>query len=441
MACCIIIFSSSCKKYLDAKTDKTLVIPSTLNDVQALLDFYSLMNGNYPSLGNESDDNYYLLNPYFNSRAENAKNRYIWSKDALNDADWTYMYQIVLNANITIETVALQPDSLKNSAKAKSILGAAYFFRAKAFYHVAQYYTVPYNQLTSETLPGIPLRLTSDVTKLTRRATIEQSWQQMISDLKKAIILLPNTNLPLSRPSKTAAYADLANIYLNMDNYKQAEKYADSALQLKNTLMDFNLLDEKQTFPFKRFNPEVIFSSVTQYPGSLSQSNYIVDSLLFQSYETNDLRRNLYYKSNGAGTVGFRGSYDGGNPPFCGIATDEIYLIKAECAARNGYKDIAMEYLNRLLVTRWVTNSFVPFNASSDDEALKIVLTERRKELILRATRWFDLRRLNKDLKFEKTLYRTQNGIQYTLPPNSSRYTFLIPAQVISITDIEQNRR
>lgn len=434
------IFPISCKKYLDAKTDKTLVIPSTLDDARSLFDYYDLLNESYPSVGNESDDNYYLLDDYFNRISIGRQNNYTWAKEAIDDLDWNSMYVIVLNSNVGIETVELQPDSVRKSAKAKTILGTAYFFRALGFYNVVQYYATPYDQATAKISLGIPIRLTSDVSQKTKRSTLEESWQQIISDLKQAISLLPEKNIPLTRPSKTAAYAELANVYLDMNDFKSAEKYADSALFLNNTLLDFNLIDETQLYPFTRYNPQVTFHSVT-YAASLTYTRYHLDSLLYQSYDTNDLRRQLYFKSNGPGTVGFRGSYDGTSEPFNGMANDEVYLIKAECAARNGEVNIAMDFLNRLLITRWITGTFVPLSANTQEEALNIILTERRKELILRGRRWFDLRRLNMDSKFAKTLVRIVNGTKYTLLPNDKRYIFPIPAQVISTTGIEQNAR
>jgi starch-binding outer membrane protein, SusD/RagB family len=347
------IFPVSCKKYLDAKTNKTLVIPSTLNDAKTLLDFYSLMNEDYPSLGNESDDNYYLLDSYFNSRNINTQNNYTWAKEAIDELDWNNMYRIVLSSNVAIETVNLQSDSVRKSAKAKTIIGAAYFFRSLGFYNVVQYYAMPYDLATAKTLPGIPIRLSSDASQVTKRATLEESWQQIINGLKMAISLLPETNISLTRPSKTAAFAELANVYLDMSDFKSAEKYADSALLLNNTLIDYNLIDKTQLYPFTRYNAEVTFQAASTYPGTLIYTHYILDSLLYQSYDINDLRQQLYFKSNGPGTVGFRGSYDGTSEPFNGIANDEVYLIKAECAARNGKVDIAMDFLNRLLVTSW----------------------------------------------------------------------------------------
>jgi len=431
----------SCKKYLDAKTDKQLVIPSSLDDAQALIDFYDAMNSFYPSIGNESDDDFYLLPSYFNSLNVTQRNDYTWAKEVTDEYDWIYLYQNVMNANIAIETVDEQPPAISNSVRAKSIKGEAFFFRAWSFYQAAQYYAPPYDKALTPTLPGIPLRLSSSIAPESTRASLEDTWQQIIKDFKSAAELLPVSNTPLSRPSKAAAYAALARAYLDMDDYELSGKYADSSLQLNPGLMDFNSLDTSLPYPFQRFNQEVIFPCITQLTGMHLQTNYRVDSLLYQSYDTNDLRRKLYFVSNGPGTVGFRGSYDGTRSLFNGLATDEIYLIKAECEARLGSKDSAMADLNILLSTRWITGTFVPLSAATSDEALNIILAERRKELILRGSRWFDLRRLNKDPHFAKTLIRIENGVTYTLPPMDPRYTFLLPVQVIALTGMQQNTR
>jgi starch-binding outer membrane protein, SusD/RagB family len=437
----LIVISPSCKKYLDAKTDKSLVIPSTVEDAQALLDNYQGMNQFFPFVGNLSDDNFYLTDSYFNTQSINYRNYCTWAKEAVDETDWNYMYGMVLNADIAIETINKQSPSLQNSAKANNIKGQALFFRALGLYNVVQYYAAPYDSSTAAKLPGIPLRLSSDATIISTRATLEQSWQQIVSDLKLAIDLLPFSNTILSRPNKISAYAALAEIFLDMSKFKQAGSYADSSLQLNHTLIDYNTLDTTKLYPFTRFNSEVLFSSVTQNIAILTLNNYIVDSLLFQSYDSNDLRRKLYFANNGKGTVGFTGSYDGSSSLFNGIATDEVYLIKAECEAREGLTDNAMAVLNTLLVTRWITGTFIPFIATNADEALNLILTERRKELILRSKRWFDLRRLNKETNHAKTLTRLQNGITYTLPPGDPRYVFPIPVQAVSITGMEQNAR
>lgn len=437
------LFISSCKKFLDAKTNKALVLSETLDDAQALLDHYSLMNTFFPSLGNESDDNYYLPLSYFQTMAVNNRNRHTWAKSALDETSWGFLYQKVLAANIAKETVDKQPEDIRNTQEAKALKGGALYFRATAFYELCQYYTVPYEKSTVAQSLGIPLRLNSAVDPVSTRTTLEESWQQIVKDYKQAILLLPDRNGPLSRPSKAAAYAALTRVCLSMQDYEMAGKYADSALLLHSTLMSFSDIDASAPYPFKRFNPEVIFSSITSSSGAFLPTRYTIDSLLYQSYNNNDLRKELYFTPNttGVGTFGFRGGYDGSTTPFNGLATDEIILIRAECAARSGLTDSAMSDMNRLLVTRWKPGTFVPFTATSSKEALNIVLQERRKELILRGTRWFDLRRLNTEEGYAETLIRNVDGVTYTLPSRDPRYTFLIPAKVIALTGMEQNAR
>jgi hypothetical protein len=433
---------ASCKKFLEAKTDKKLVVPATLQDAQALLDSYSLLNAFYPSIGVQSDDDFYLLYSYWNSIGVVNQNNYLWAKDNFNNNEWRYLYQMVLFTNVALETLEGIPSD-QNGTEWKQIKGAALFFRAYAFYQVAQYYAIPYDKNTAAQSAGIPLKLTSNVSTKIARANLQETYNQIIKDYKEAVQLLPVISSPVSRPSKAAAYGALARTYLTMANYELAEKFADSCLQLANSLIDYNTVNTNSAIPFERFNNEVIFPSVCLGAGMLLASHWNVDSLLYQSYDSNDLRRSIFYKRNGASTFGFKGNYDGttGSSMFNGIAVDEVYLIRAECKARLGDKEGALNDLNTLLITRWKSGTFTGFAASTADEALQIILTERRKELVLRGLRWFDLRRLNKDPETSKTLHRILDGQIYLLPPGDSRYTQYIPQQTIDMTGIEQNAR
>ncbi len=100
-----------------------------------------------------------------------------------------------------------------------------------------------------------------------------------------------------------------------------------------------------------------------------------------------------------------------------------------------------MNDLNALLQKRFKTGFFVPLIAANSTEALNKILDERRKELIFRGTRWTDLRRLNKG-GANITITRTLNGQTYTLAPNSLKYTYLIPTEVIGFNpNMAQNLR
>ncbi|MGN0019982.1 MAG: RagB/SusD family nutrient uptake outer membrane protein, partial [Sphingobacterium hotanense] len=119
----------------------------------------------------------------------------------------------------------------------------------------------------------------------------------------------------------------------------------------------------------------------------------------------------------------------------------ELLLIRAECFARLGKISQALQNLNALLAKRWKSGSFVPFSEKTPEDALKIILDERRKELVFRGLRWSDLKRLNKEPRFAVTLKKTIADKEYVLPPNDNRYVFPIPSAVIKMSGIEQNPR
>ena len=123
-----------------------------------------------------------------------------------------------------------------------------------------------------------------------------------------------------------------------------------------------------------------------------------------------------------------------------GITSDEFYLTRAECFSRANNANKALEDLNTLLSNRWKTGTYTPLANLQGANLLNLILKERRKELIFRALRWNDIRRLNKE-GFNITPIRNLNGTIYTLPPNDPRYALPIPPDVITLSGIPQNNR
>jgi hypothetical protein len=122
-----------------------------------------------------------------------------------------------------------------------------------------------------------------------------------------------------------------------------------------------------------------------------------------------------------------------------------MYLIRAECLARDGNITGAMADVNTLLRSRWKKNgtvsTYVDKTVSNSSAALALILRERRKELPFRGLRWTDIRRLNLEPGFQTTLSRTLNGVTYTLPPGDPRFAFSIPTVEIQLGGIQQNQR
>src|SRR5690606_14105810 len=100
---------------------------------------------------------------------------------------------------------------------------------------------------------------------------------------------------------------------------------------------------------------------------------------LLKSYHEDDLRKSLFFVTNNDGTFSYKAGYNGDDGLFNGLATDELLLIRAECFARLGKTSQAILDLNALLAKRWKSGSFVPFTARTSEDALKIILEERRK--------------------------------------------------------------
>jgi hypothetical protein len=125
---------------------------------------------------------------------------------------------------------------------------------------------------------------------------------------------------------------------------------------------------------------------------------------------------------------------------FGGLATDELYLIRAECKVRAGNLSAALSDLNKLLRSRW-KGKYQDIVLQDQEAVLSIILKERRKELVFRGLRWGDLRRLNRDSRFAVTLTRTLDGQVYQLLPRDKRYVLPIPEQEVTLGGIVQNER
>lgn len=457
----------SCSKFredfLNVKKDPRVSSPSTIADYQALLD-----NGNNnvepdawmniqmsDGFGIISGDECYLTPQVLGSLAASLtlyKNLYLWDKTIylpshdLTRDDWAKAYKRIFYCNMVLNGIDKVGYAPSEKTAFDNVKGSGLFFRSLNLYALAQQYCKPYNEATAKTDPGLPLREDYDVSVKSYRASLFDTYQMIIRDLEIAVPLLPDRPLVKYRPSKPAAWLVLARTYLQMENYEKAGHYAGLALDSWPDLVDFNGLANTGTYVFRPddglTNPEIFFYCYTA--NSLFTTSRInVDTVLLDSYAEDDLRYNIYYAYRPASNnINFTGGYSGSSAFFSGLAADEAWLTRAECLARAGKTNEAMNDLNHLLQYRYDRNSFVPLTAADAEQALRLVLEHRRKELVLRGTRWADLRRLNKDPRFAVTLVRIKaDGQRIDLPPNSPLYVLPIPEAEIDITGMEQNPR
>ncbi|WP_256009117.1 RagB/SusD family nutrient uptake outer membrane protein [Desertivirga xinjiangensis] len=442
MILAVSLLLASCEKYLDLKPNKTLSVPATAGDLQALLDNETAMNTNYPAAGDIASDNL-ILNAADWGKLFFIDDRktYTWEGDAQATQDWSNGYYTIFNANAVLDLV----DKAATGEQHNILKGSALFFRGLSHFQLAQVFTLPYDKATAAATAGLPLRLSSDFNDKTVRSSLEQTYNQIRNDLEQAAGLLPVSSAYKTRPAGAAAFAVLARLNLVLEDYAAAGRWADSCLALQSSLLDYNLLSASAANPFTLFNQEVIFHAINKGNSGVFVANVArVDRELYAAYDGDDLRKGLFFTVGADQGVFFKGDYAGKNNGslFAGITTSEMYLMRAECYAREGKKEEALEWLNKLLIKRRRASSFVPFTAATAEEALGLILQERRKELVFRSgLRWMDLRRLNRDARFAVTLRRVLDGKEYVLGPGHKRYAFLIPEVVVTETGVGQNER
>ena len=344
------------KAFLDEKPSSDLFIPGTLQDLQALLDNDGIMSET-PVLGELSSDNFYVTYLFWQTLSPKERNAYIWAPDIYAGigavGDWNFPYQQVFYANVVLDGINKVAITSSNAQTWNSIKGSALFIRAYAFYNLAQIFAPVYDKNTADDDLGIPLRLNPNVDEASHRSTVNETYTQILSDLLQAKDLLQDS-VPvanLNRPSKPAALALLARVYLSMRVYDKAGAYADSCLLLHGNLIDYNSLSTASRLPFDRSNPETLYQSKllssTDVLKGIVYQGCLVDSNLYQLYNTNDLRSSIFYTANAP--INPKGSYNGTIFLFSGLATDEVLLIRAECAVRTGNVNAGITDLNHLL--------------------------------------------------------------------------------------------
>lgn len=441
-----IAFFTACEKdWLEAKPNQKLVVPTSIQDFQAILDNTSMLS-TVSGGGEVSSDNYYITKDVWDGLPSPIdKNSYVWDKDifaGLSAGDWDTPYRHIFYANNVLDEIDKIKPAPSDQSSWNNVKGSALFYRAFGHFTVASLFAKTYTASTAGTDLGIILKKTADFNEVARRANLQESYDFILGDVQLAARLLPPLPSIKTRPSKAAAYALLSRICLSMERYQQAKLYADSMLQIQPNLLDYNTdVNLTANFPFPQLNSEVIFRMTLASRAIILNTRAIIDPALYASYDNNDLRKEGFYRLTN-NILRYKGSYEGSVVSFGGLATDEVYLNRAEAYARLGDINNAMADLNTLMKKRW--RNTVPYQnitAIDQDDAIRKILVERRKQLVFRGIRWIDLKRLNKDPKFQVTLTRDLNGQIYTLAPNSNRYVFPIPDNELLVSNVEQNPR
>lgn len=441
------MFFVSCNKFFDIKPSSTSINPTTVSDFKEVLNADSNAMCDYFLMDISSDADSLpmslLLNPNYS-----IANAYLWKKKIWDDSQTDEMYNTaysrILQMNVILEKISNASLDANSTEEDRSIIvSQALINRAYYYWQLANIYGPTYQESTSSQDLTVPLVTSANANNLPRRATSKEMYNFIVTDLRKSI---SNENLPamgvdIIHPGKGSGFALLSRTYLYMNKYDSALLYADSALLLKHDLMDYNSYQMPTELLSLKSNPEIYLARFCSNSSfyEINNSSFYPSGNLLKAYTSVDQRLNLFFTfdrflgySNYNLTNGSELDFD------YSISVPEMLLTKAECLARVGMDDEAINLINELRIKRIVSYSYAPIVDYNADNTDSIVLAERQRELSFHGgLRWFDLKRLNKEAKFSKTIYRYAYDESYnvitiaSLNPNSPNY--VIPFSTIIV--------
>ena len=449
---------TGCNDYLDIKP-KGEKIPKTVTDYETLLNYESVqkVSDTYPTY---LTDDVYLpdvaqgtATPGLNSVDQSILNLYLFKKDVFGEAQddgfWFASYNRIYYYNTVIDNImdAEGPsEQQKHSIRAEALIS-----RALEYLYLVNGYAKHYDVRTAETDPGVPLILDEDISKKDLvRASVKDVYAQIQSDLQAALPNLPaQPKGNAFRASKAAGYGILAKMYLYMGNYTEALKAANEVLEINNSLLDLKKYAVvkvqssigRTNVPQDIDNPENIYIKFAPYVYGLSSKVFGSDELI-SLFSEDDMRLQVYFTKNFRNIPTDKYVWAPYLRANLAVSSPEIYLIAAECEAREGSVERAMSLINKLRDNRIKNN--IPLVAIDRSDALQKVLEERRRELAMSGmVRYIDLKRLNKESQFAKTVTHVTGEGTFSLEPNSPLYVLPIPAKVMRFNknSMQQNER
>lgn len=432
----------SCDDYLN-ETPKGISIPSTLADYESFIRYeygmhrFPVTQAEYLMQNLYCSESYQSYYPLYaaNYNWDTSIDRVYWNNS--DEATFYTGYGVIGTSNLIIEDVMSTSDATE--AEQREVWAYAKVLRAMAYFLEANYYADTYNASTASSTLCVPLITSSEVNASYYQATVQEIYDFMLSDVNEALEYLPDEGTTILHPGKGAAYAFLARVYLQMMDYDQALKYANLALAINDELYDWNefytahqsTIEAEDTYT--RSTSPWGFDCVENYcfnHGSSSYSGSLVSLPYWRAdgFEENDARYLSSWKLRdyGGGTV-YLYSILTGYFNYGGMRTPEVYLIKAECQARDGDLDAAMTTLNTVRATRILSDSYEPREASTVAEAIEYIRQTKNNELIGSIMPFADSRRYNSEGTYPVTLSRTVDGVTTTLEPDSYLWTMPFP--------------
>jgi len=452
---------SSCNDFVDV-VPKGNTIPTTVEDLSRLMNngsiaissdgdydmngisagvfYYELLSDDYMVTDNPSDALYasYRNIPF-------VQNVMKWNDYYFNAAESDYTWDKLYHSNYIANYVLSRIDDVEASASVKreEVKGRALVHRAMNYFLLTNLYGKQYVKGQANDALSVPLILVPTVTESYPRATVAEVYAQIKKDIDEAVSLLKTNVAEFNNiPSRATALALRARINLWMQDYDAAYTDAAEALNLKNTLINYNqvvaLMPGMPMFGLSGYdtnietNPEILYERyVTEHPMTYytPKMKAIVDT-------DNDLRYSLFIAA--LPMYGYMGEYGWVKHRHSGIDVAEVYLTKAEAAVRKSSKDVntALQTLNALRQNRYAAATYTDCTISDPTALLDEILKERRREIIFTEMSFLDKKRMTADATTAQPMERTFEGQTYTISVDSPKWQVPIPLNVKAVNPL-----
>lgn len=443
-----VMFASCDDGYVDV-LPKGKTIPENTDDLALMLNYTNDINSGGMNFSSQADD-IMIPDSKIPFTGVSEMNAYTWQDflftDAEQDEDWVNFYKIISRANFVLQNIDTYEQGIEYDVNYTK--GRALFIRAHAYMYLINGYAKHYNVSTASSDLGVPLLLEMNINAKEARSTVQQVYDQIITDLETALPLLTETSKHRTWANKAAAYALLGRVYLYQEKYELSQQNSKKSLDIYSTIKDYNTLSfasgknaAKGVLGYDRNKMNNVENIYVQEPGWYRTELWLSNELISTFDKDKDLRY-WYFTSDSTSTGEYLNGLHlvatDGQVAFAGIRTTEVLLNYCEALMKQATPDRteALTYLNNLRINRFDTATYSDFTSADNAVVLDEIMLERRRELRLTAYRWFDMKRLG------LTASRTVNGKTFTIKKGSNNYMWAIPLNVMALNEnLVQNPR
>ncbi len=388
---------------------------------------------------------------------------------------WGTNYNMIYSCNAVLKSIDVNTDN----ETLKYYLAQALGYRAWAYFNLAQMYQFTY--VGNESKPCVPI-LTAEneedaATNGAPRATVEEVYAQIHSDLDKAIDLLKETGYiyPANRLEKqfmTAATATGIRARVNLVQNRWSEAATDAQYVIENSrCTPYSISDVSKPSFWDASDSSWLFAIdiesgevgnlicwpghfVTFYPGGYAQVGVfrLINKALFEGIPSTDVRKGWWCDATGysanvdashasvlysyfdspADAAYVNVKFDSYQSLYSGMCylndiplmrIEEMYYILAEAQAMGGSASTGVSTLTSFV--KAYRNPSYSFSSTSATDIQDEIWNQRRIEFWGEGIAYYDIQRLKKPMNRVGGGYEA--SVVFNIPANDPLRIYLIP--------------